>query len=93
MVLHARHVGGSCVIHSDVIDVFVLLLANSRNLGKCYSYTKKGKGANTRIIEHCMVVNNLEKQLDPAIDKHCFMKALIGVHAITGCDTISAFSG
>ena len=89
MVLHARHVGGTCVIHSDVTDVFVLL----RNLGKCYSYTKKGKGAKTRIIEHCMVVNNLEEQLDPAIDKHCFMKALIGVHAITGCDTISAFSG
>ncbi|KAK3755675.1 hypothetical protein QZH41_000646 [Actinostola sp. cb2023] len=35
----------------------------------------------------------MEKQLDPGIDKHCFMKALIGVHPITDCDTISAFSG
>ena len=54
---------------------------------------KKGRGAKTRIIELSIVVNSLEKQLDPGIDKHCFMKALIGVHAITGCDTISTFSG
>lgn len=53
---------------------------------------KKGRGANSRIIELSKVVSNLEKQLDPNIDKHCFMKAIIGVHAITGCDTISAFS-
>jgi len=38
-------------------------------------------------------VNSLEMQLDPGFDKNCFMKALIGVHAITGCDIISAFSG
>lgn len=54
---------------------------------------KKRRGAKTRIIELSIVVNSLEKQLDPGIDKHCFMKALIGVHAITGCDTISTFSG
>ena len=45
-----------------------------------------------RIIELSIVVNTLEKQLDLGIDKHYFMKALIGVHAITGCDTISVFS-
>ena len=54
---------------------------------------KKGRGAKSRIIDLSKVVNSLEKQLDPNVDKHCFMKALIGVHAITGCDTISAFSG
>ena len=53
----------------------------------------KGRGAKTRIIELSIVVDSLEIQLNPAIDKHCFMKALIGVHAITGCATISAFSG
>ncbi|KAK3747396.1 hypothetical protein QZH41_012092, partial [Actinostola sp. cb2023] len=81
MVPHARHAGGTCVIHSDDTDVFVLLLAHSRNLGKCYM--KKGRGPKTRIIELSIVVNSLEKQLDPGIDKYCFMKALIGVHAIT----------
>jgi len=93
MVLHARHAAGTCVIHSDDADVFVLLLAHSRNLGKCYSYTKKGRGSKTRITESSMVVNSLEKQLDPGIDKYCFMKALVGVPAITGCDTTSAFYG
>lgn len=84
MVLHARHAGDTCVIHSDNTDVLVLLLAHSRNLGKCYM--KKGRGAKTIIIELSMVVNNLEKQLDSSVDKHCFMKA-------TGCVTIFAFSG
>lgn len=91
MILHARHAGGTCVIHSDDTDVFVLLIAHSRHLGKCY--IKKGRGAKTRIIELSIVVNNLEKQLDQGIDKYSFLKALIGVHAITGCDTISSFSG
>lgn len=35
-------------------------------------------------------MNSLEIQLDPNIDKNCFLEALISVH--TGCDTISAVS-
>ena len=31
--------------------------------------------------------------LDPGIDKNCFLKAFIGMHAIRGCDTISALPG
>ena len=54
---------------------------------------KKGRGAKSRIIDLSLVVNSLEMQLDPGIDKNYFLKALIGVHAITGCDTISAVSG
>ena len=54
---------------------------------------KKERGVKTRIIELPIVLNSLEKQLDPGIDKHCFMKAIIGVHGITICDTISAFCG
>ena len=91
MVLHAPHAGGTCVIHSDDTDVLVLLLAHSSSLTKCYM--KKGRGAKSRIIDLSLVVNSLEMQLEPCIDKNCFLKALIGVHAITGCDTISAFSG
>ncbi len=49
----------------------------------------------TRIVGLSLIFNSLEKQLDLGIDKHCFLqlKALIGIHAITGCDTITAFSG
>ena len=92
MVLHARHAGGTCATHSDDTDVLVLLLARSSSLTKCYM--KKGRGAKSRIIDLSLVVNSLENlQLDPGIDKNCFLKALISVHAISGCDMISAFSG
>ena len=90
MVLHARHTAGPCVIHSDDTDVFILLFSHSRDLGECY--IKRGRGAKTRIIELSKVVSTLEKQLDRGILKQSFMKALIGIHTITGCDTISAFS-
>ncbi len=43
-----------------------------------------------------LVFNSLEKQLDLGIDKHCFLQLkdhLIGIHATTGCDTITTFSG
>ena len=85
MVLYARHTAGPCVIHSDDTDVFILLLSHSRDLGECY--IKKGRGAKTRLIKLSKVVSTLEKQLDRGIKKQLFMKALIGVHAITGCDT------
>ena len=32
-------------------------------------------------------------QLDPGIDKNCFLKALIGMYAIRGSDSISALPG
>ena len=70
-------------------NIKVLLIAQS--LTKCYM--KKGRGAKSRIIDLSLVVNSLEMELDPGIDKNYFLKALIFVHAITGCDTISAFSG
>ena len=88
MVLHPRHTGGTCVIHSDDTDVLFLRLAHSSSLTKCY--VKKGRGAKSGIIGLSLVVNSLEMQIDPDIDKNCFLKALIGLHAITGCDTISA---
>ncbi|CAH3195403.1 unnamed protein product [Porites evermanni] len=53
----------------------------------------KGRGAKTRLIKLSKVVSTLQKQLDRGIEKQSFMKTLTGIHAITGCDTISAFSG
>ena len=97
MVLHARHAGGTCVIYSDDTGVLVLLLAHSSSLTKCYM--KKGggggkvRGAKSRIIDLLLVVKSYEMQLDPGIDKNCSFKALIGMHAMTSCDTISALLG
>ena len=48
IVLYARHARrNDSVMHSDTLtDVFVLLLANSKNLTLKRCYMKKGRGAN-----------------------------------------------
>ena len=69
----------TCVIHSDKTDVFVLLLAHSKTL----TLKSATWGAKTSITE-------LFLQLDRGNVNHCFMRALIGVNSITGCDNISA---
>ena len=91
MILHAQHAGGTCVIHSVDTDVQILLLSHSRALGK--SYIKKGRSTKTRIIELSIVAESLFKQLSPGISEQDFLKALIVVHALTECETVSAFSG
>ena len=39
------------------------------------------------------MAESLFKQLSRGIGEQDFLKALRGVHALTGCDTVSAFSG
>ena len=90
MVLHAKHAGGKFVIHSDDTDVLVLLLGHAHNLGKCY--LQKGKGSKRRIVRISEVANQLERQLADGITKQEACEALMGLHALTGCDTVSAFS-
>ena len=90
MVLHAKHAGGKCVIHSEDTDVMVLLLGHAHNLGKCYM--QKGKGLKRRIVGISEVANQLERRLADGITKQEACEALIGLHALTGCDTVSAFS-
>ena len=53
----------------------------------------KVRGAKSRIIDLSLVVKSYEMQLDPGIDKNCSFKALIGMHVMTSCDTISALLG
>ena len=90
MVLHAKHAGGKCVIHSEDTDVLVLLLGHTHNLGKCY--LQKGKGSKRRIVRISEVANQLERQLADGITKQEACEALMGLHALTGCNTVSAFS-
>ena len=45
MVLHARHTGGTSVIHSDDTDVLVLLLAHSSSLTKYYMRREEAQRA------------------------------------------------
>lgn len=56
---------------------------------------KKGRGSKARIVEpsRSRVIENLTKQLKPGISEHDFLKALIGKHALTWCDTVLTLSG
>ena len=51
---------------------------------------KKGHGSQTRIIEVSFVVNN---HLSPGISDQDSLEAIIGMHALTRCDTVCAFTG
>ena len=90
MLLHAQHAGGKCVLHADDTDVLVLLLCHVHNPGKCY--LKKGKGAKSRVVGISEVDDQLERQVVDGIPKQEVCKALFGLHALTGCDTVSAFA-
>ena len=91
IVLQAQHASGKFVIHCDDTDVLILLLAHSQSLGECY--IKKEKCSQFGIIEMPLIVDYLSKQFFDDICKENYFKALIGIHALTGCDTDSAFCG
>jgi hypothetical protein len=42
-------------------------------------------------VDH--IVNSLFKNLSPGMPKRDFLKSLIGLHAFTGCDSVSSFAG
>ena len=79
------------MIHADDTDVLVLLLSHANVLGNIYM--KTGRGSKSRIIQIKRTVENLTKDLAIGIRVQDFLKSLIGLHTITGCDTVSAFAG
>ena len=91
MILHAKHIQGPVLIHADDTDVLVLLLSHSNVLGDVYM--EAGRGSKSRIIQIKRIVENLTKDLATGIRVQDFLKSLIGLHAISGCDTVSAFAG
>ena len=91
MILHAKHVQGPFVIHADDTDVLVLLLSHSHTLGA--AYMKAGRGSKTRVINIQFIKDQIAKDLPPGVDPQDFLRCLIGMHALTGCDTVSAFAG
>ena len=52
------------------------------------SFIKLGKGAKSRIIDIQSIRSSILQNVQPE-----FLPALIGIHAFTGCDTISSFAG
>ena len=87
LILHAAHAARSghkaVVVASEDTDIFLLCLAF-----KCFilasMHVKCGAQTRTRYVSISSVVGAVGGEL---------CKCLIGMHAFTGCDTVSAFTG
>ena len=85
MALHAKFVSGPVTIHSDDTDVFIILLGHLNEIGECFM--KVGRGTKVRLIDIKSIGDRMSSQDNDIVP------ALIGLHAFTGCDSISAFAG
>ena len=87
MILHAVHCSksgySSVVVVSEDTDVFVLCIAFADNV-TCPLYVKCGSKTRVQYVD----VGKVTEMLGAA---KC--NALLGVHAFSGCDTVSAFTG
>jgi len=87
LLLHALHAAesgiNSIVISAEDTDVLVLCLAVSKTIPRSM-YMKCGTKNRTRYLD----IQKLSHALGGAV-----CEALIGMHAFTGCDTVSAFAG
>ena len=88
LVIHARHAAQSfpeVIIISEDIDVFVIILGVHAEIGsRSKIMLRRGKGNKIRLID----INRLASVLGKDV-----CSALIGLHAWTGCDTVSSFAG
>lgn len=87
LILHAAHAVAAghtaIVICSEDTDVFILSLVFSEQLG-VQIFQKCGTQNRTQLVD----VGKICSAIGPDV-----CKALIGMHAMTGCDTVSAFAG
>lgn len=87
MFLHVKqaesHGHGSAVIISEDTDVFVLAVYIA-SFSSIEIYQKRGTQGKCRYVNISAISNLLGT---------CLSKCLLGLHAYTGCDTISSFSG
>ena len=83
-LLHALHAAkaGSKAVTAEDTDVMVLCLGFNRDI-PCSIYQKSGTKHHTRFIDFRKLAGSLGGSCD----------ALIGLHAFTGCDTVSALTG
>ena len=96
MLLHAQHASQQhrkIMISSPDTDVFVICLSFKSNIiADLYFLT--GVKNSRRIIDISAVVGSIDKNLNICQSpKETLLKALIGSHCFTGCDTVSAFAG
>jgi hypothetical protein len=87
MLLHAKHAAQagckSVIIASEDTDVLVLCLALASQI-PCSIYQKHGTKTKMQYLDIDKIANSLGASV---------CNALLGMHAFTGCDTVSAFAG
>ena len=83
------------VVHTPDTDVLVLCLGHSSDIGGTI-YFHTGVGEKERTISIPEIKEKLQLQLrnsDTTVSIDNLCRALIGFHAISGCDSVSAFAG
>ena len=86
LALHAKHATGThshVIVISEDTDVFVMLLALEAEIGG-HLLLRRGKKNKIRIIDISRLATIIGRDV---------CTALLGMHAWTGCDSVSAFSG
>ena len=83
------------VVHTPDTDKLVLCLGHSRDIGSTI-YFHTGVGDKERTMSIPEIKEKLQLQLgnsDTTVSIDDLCRALIGLHAFTGCDSVSAFAG
>jgi len=87
LLLHASHAANegfnSVLVCSEDTDVFIMSLAFSNEIGASL-FMKSGTRTRTKVID----ITKVAASLGPEV-----CKGVLGMHAFTGCDTVSAFAG
>ena len=84
-MLHAKHASPdheAIIVVSEDTDVIILALAFFRQTGKLY--VRCGSQARIRYIDISKLGTSLGEEI---------CEGLLGMHAFTGCDSVSAFGG
>ena len=87
LLLHTTHAANegynSVLVCSEDTDVFILSLAFSNEIGASL-FLKSGSRKRTKVVDITKVAASLGSKV---------CKGVLGMHAFTGCDTVSAFAG
>ena len=98
MFLHVQyalnHLQGNITINSLDTDVSIISLMVSEKIN-AYINSKTGNKNKKRIISVNKIKESLKDKYDAVVSVglECFTRALVSLHAFTGCDTVSAFAG
>ena len=98
MIFHVEHISTQytepphVVIHTPDTDVRLLALAFDKDINSPL-FIKTGNKDKARIINIGEVIKNVQTRMKEETSSDNIREAILGLHAFTGCDTVSAFAG